>query len=560
MKNLRSIIQDHPLCLIRKETLKGYLMDYKWPPRTVQILVNLSDSGIVKKIQQNAGRLSQVDITRILVEQEDLHGTARKFTRQGIQLWADALGTVIEPPTPPKPVHPPAPKPGIRQTPLKKHVTQKNFPSRKILLTILFVLCAVSLIHFMAKDPPDTSPVRNSWIEAEALIQWKLKDGTLTFSGKGPLEDYVLAQSPPWDENEEMRDSIHTVKVEEGITHIGRYVFQNFTNLTDVILADSVTEIGDSAFDSCRKLTNLTLPAGLVKIGDYAFYNCENLTNADIPYGITSIGMQAFDGTGLRSVSLNSRCDFTFLSFPTDIDMVGDFETSGICGENVRWTLDELGKLTIEGNGALLPNDDFPSKSAPWYPHRQKITAVSIKGGITGIGNGAFYGCTNLERVSIPYGVAGIGHSAFARCRSLKNLALPYGLSSLGSSAFQDCTALTNIQIPGSLSAIAPATFMGCESLQNISLPGSIRQIGSSAFRGCKSLTSVVLPWGIQKIETYTFSDCESLRNIFVPSSVVMIKSQAFSGQNSLTSLKVARNCLVEPRAVPQWVTVAYSG
>lgn len=412
----------------------------------------------------------------------------------------------------------------------------------------------------MAGSLPEASPAPSSRVETKELIRWTLEDGTLTFSGKGPLEDYILAQSPPWDENEEMRNSIHTVKVEEGITRIGKYAFQNFPNLTEVILADSVREIGNSAFDSCWALTNLRLPAGLVKIGDYAFYNCKALTNADIPYGVTSIGMQAFAGTGLRAVSLNPGCEFTFLSFPADISIAGEFETSGVCGKTITWALDPSGRLTIKGNGDLLSNGSFPSRAAPWYPHRQKITEVSIQSGITGIGNGAFYGCTNLERISLPYGVTEIGYAAFAQCPSLKSLSLPYGLSSLGSSAFQGCTSLKSIQIPGSLSAIASDTFMDCESLPSISLPGSIRQIGSGAFRGCKSLSSVVLPWGIQSIETYTFADCEGLRSISVPQSVLLIKSRAFSGQNSLKSLRVSKNCLVEPGAVPDGVEVAYSG
>ena len=65
---------------------------------------------------------------------------------------------------------------------------------------------------------------------------------------------------------------------------------------------------------------------------------------------------------------------------------------SGSCGENITWTLDDSGVLTISGTGAMA---DYASASAaPWYSSRSNITKVVIENGITTIGDRAFYNAT----------------------------------------------------------------------------------------------------------------------------------------------------------------------
>ena len=63
---------------------------------------------------------------------------------------------------------------------------------------------------------------------------------------------------------------------------------------------------------------------------------------------------------------------------------------NGTCGDNITWSLDENGLLTISGNGAMSDYSTYPN-GAPWYLHREAITAVIIEEGVTRIGKGAFY-------------------------------------------------------------------------------------------------------------------------------------------------------------------------
>lgn len=77
--------------------------------------------------------------------------------------------------------------------------------------------------------------------------------------------------------------------------------------------------------------------------------------------------------------------------------------TSGTCGENVTWTLNN-GVLTISGAGNMKEYDFY--SDVPWYSQRDVITSVVISSGVTSIGIWAFYDCGGLTNVSIPTSVS----------------------------------------------------------------------------------------------------------------------------------------------------------
>lgn len=90
---------------------------------------------------------------------------------------------------------------------------------------------------------------------------------------------------------------------------------------------------------------------------------------------------------------------------------------SGHCGENVTWTLDDNGTLTISGNG--------PMWNANVFGHGDSIDTVIIKNGVTAIGNRSFYSCNDMTSITIPDSITSIGSEAFSRCESLENVVLP---------------------------------------------------------------------------------------------------------------------------------------
>ena len=150
---------------------------------------------------------------------------------------------------------------------------------------------------------------------------WKLDaEGTLTISGTGRMYDYEWpadrgGTTPPWLANK-YRDSIRALRVEQGITYIGRCAFDSCGNLSDVTLPTSLRIIGSWAFNDCTALRSIQLPEGLTTImedafnaaglvsitfpstlgelRDGAFMNCEKLQSLRLPEGLTTIGNWAF--------------------------------------------------------------------------------------------------------------------------------------------------------------------------------------------------------------------------------------------------------------------------
>jgi len=105
--------------------------------------------------------------------------------------------------------------------------------------------------------------------------------GTLTISGSGPMADILwefqyredlYAYRPDWYA---YRDFIRTLKVEEGITHLGAGTFYQFPALTSVTLPASIASVGNRAFDGCGALSTVCFSGNAPEtIGSYIFRGC----------------------------------------------------------------------------------------------------------------------------------------------------------------------------------------------------------------------------------------------------------------------------------------------
>lgn len=68
---------------------------------------------------------------------------------------------------------------------------------------------------------------------------------------------------------------------------------------------------------------------------------------------------------------------------------------SGTCGDNLTWTFNDDGTLTISGTGDM----EGLGLYTPWYSSRDSIKSVIIENGVTSIGNWAFRDCSSLADV-----------------------------------------------------------------------------------------------------------------------------------------------------------------
>lgn len=159
-----------------------------------------------------------------------------------------------------------------------------------------------------------------------------------------------------------------------------------------------------------------------------------------------------------------------------DIPTGGTVVASGSCGakgDNLTWTLDDNGLLTISGTGEMASDCTWKDASGVYY--KNSIKYVWIKNGVTSIGANAFSVLLNskLMIVEIPDSVTIIGESAFMRCNNLQEITLPESVTRIEWYAFKDCTNLESVSIPQSILGIESAAFSGCDSLKDVYYSGT---------------------------------------------------------------------------------------
>ena len=251
---------------------------------------------------------------------------------------------------------------------------------------------------------------------------------------------------------------------------------------------------------------------------------------------------------------------------------------SGSCGDNLTWTLDDNGTLTISGTGSMTNYNR--SGSYPWDT-KNSVKKVIINSGVTSIGDNAFYACTALTSVTIPNSVTSIGEGAFIGCSGLTSITIPNSVTSIGEHAFSmipnieyygtatgspwgarsvngyvegylvyandskttllACFAAAEgiITIPNSVTNIGDNVFVYCSGLTNITIPNSVTSIGEYAFENCSGLTNITIPNSVTSIGEYAFENCRGLTSITISNSVTSIEEGAFEGCSGLTSITI---------------------
>ena len=312
-------------------------------------------------------------------------------------------------------------------------------------------------------------------------VNWNLKDGVLTISGSGSMDNYSF-DSMPWYE---YKSEIKSVIINSGVTSIGKYAFYR-CRLTSVVIPNSVIGIEKNAFYGCDALSSTTVAAGNTKYDSRDNCNAiiETATNTlvvgckntIIPNSVTSIESSAFSGCfGLTSIII-----------PNSVTSIGSSAFSDCSG----------------------------------------LTSIVIGNGVTSIGEEAFRGCTGLTSIVIPNNVTSIGNFAFNDCTSLKELRLEDGAEVLfwGCSQKQYIDEVTYIFT--SLFYLCPletvyigrdfyyADFNGnagvsyCFNggyLTSVTIGNSVTSIAPNAFQSCTGLTSIISLIPAENLFSFSF-------------------------------------------------------
>ena len=192
------------------------------------------------------------------------------------------------------------------------------------------------------------------------------------------------------------------------------------------------------------------------------------------------------------------------------------YVAGGQCGDDLTWTLDSSGTLTISGTGPMY---NYSLWDNPWCDITLRSSGIS----------------TRVVNAVVSSGVTALGERALADCGSMVSVSLPETLLTVGESCFMSSDALRSITIPNSVRSIGLGAFVACKNLSRVTLGSGLQRIGGQAFKECSSLSSIVIPDGVKKIEYLTFSDCANLMEITIPRTVTVIENHAFANCNILS-------------------------
>ena len=434
------------------------------------------------------------------------------------------------------------------------------------------LLMALAVLAMMAAAFIVTGPLtEDSDADTGYIIEGSGSDKKLTITGTGAMDNYGSGKAPWYSE----RSNITSIVIEQGVTSIGDYAFQNLAKVTSIQLPVSVTSIGSYTFVDCSGLTTITVNGDLTSINGLAFKGCTSLnsliftvdqTKYEIKDGIlytddgktlvrninaegqiiildevTSIQGAAFSGTKVTEVQIPEGITTLSDALFYKCNLLTTVETGSMITSIGNATFSYCSNLTDEGLPDLSSVTEIKGSAFSDCVLLTEIEAGSFKGTL---GSNAFDGCTLLERVTFgtgDNGFTGIGISAFRNCKALTTLPDMSKVTSIGNNAFQNCSLITVIDAPACKGTIGVQAFDGCSSLTSVTLnteENAITGIGNYAFRNCKALTTLPDMSKVTSIGNYAFQNCVLITSIDAGSFNGKLGNYAFDGCTLLESVE----------------------
>ena len=356
--------------------------------------------------------------------------------------------------------------------------------------------------------------------------------------------------------------------------------------------------------NEAQSIKNIYLHNELEFLGSRALSNAIAVQSITIPGSVKSISYDIFSGLGLgvalTSITFEDNAEplvidgagsaKPFANLPlTSIYIGRNFSDATPFGTTNSTTVKQtLVNLTMGGTGTQVTPEMFSNFKA--------LTTATLKPGVVGIGEKAFYKCPKLQEATMS-SVATIGTEAFSGDSAMTTLDLGSGVSYIDDYAFYDCKRVASLTLPASLDSLHVRAFVGMTSVQSLTIADSDRPLalfgigagfygssltshltaletaymgrnllpthqdsrkntafyeaglkqltvgdhvtalGTDEFYGCQSLEQVQLGSKLESIGEKAFYNNSSLRAITIPDRVTHIGTEAFSGDTAMTTL-----------------------
>ena len=379
-----------------------------------------------------------------------------------------------------------------------------------------------------------------------------------------------------------------SIEIPDSVTSVGNGAFRGCSSLTSIEIPDRVTSIGSSAFSGCSGLETVRLNASkLESVYSSAFSGCSNLREIIVGSSVDVLTPDLFKNAGS-----GKKISFEGPNYFTLSDNFTEFDAKTYLGEDLSFLraghsyyVDENGAIYLVDNGiayylyspmsnyiapetipteafdgttypvysAKLPDvvkrdgdliwmvygdrlmilgeceiPNYSKTGAPWYAYREQIEEIVLADTITGIGNFAFNGFSQVTEIEIPRDAATVSTSAFRNCTSLRNFTV-------------DPENTTFSEENGILYNADQTVLILCPPAKRSAreIPATVNTIGNYAFAYNDSLTGVTLPDALETIEANAFYDCDGLTSITIPGETVTVGENAFYDCDGLTTVRV---------------------
>lgn len=417
---------------------------------------------------------------------------------------------------------------------------------------------------------------------AKGRVSWSVKNGTLTFQGKGAIPSKIKVAD---------KNKIKKIVVKKGITSVPPCSFREFKKVKEVVIAGSVRLIGEYAFPDSRELKKVTMPGSF----RYAFDREEEGILAD--FGEESIAPSY--KVHIDTISFNTKLSLETLSYVKSNHLnvqKGDPKYKSIKG--VIYSKDGKSIVRVPAYRKSLKVEEGCEEFCTW------AVEYGTSFGIFDLDWDDELVCKDLKKIELPASIQSINtkkyradvscdtklkeivintdhidseviyqifeyfprldpkrflkqfsdvlpqdgmyinrwdHSLILYTGKADKVTIPDHVNKIVGGAFEK-SKIKHVVIPDSVTEIGAEAFYDCRHLQEVRLPQAVEKMGTSVFAGCSKLKSVQFPNGLSEVPDYTFSQCTSLEEVVLPDSIATIGTYAFSNTKVPPSILLQGN------------------
>ncbi len=316
----------------------------------------------------------------------------------------------------------------------------------------------------------------------------------------------------------------------ESVTTIDRFLFEDTTKVTSLIMTDNVTTI--NLFGVANGLKYVRLSAG-VKQYSTRIININNNTIETIifPQGVNRINEECVLTNYVKNVYIPAQCYIEARFIPSGADVTvfyggskGEFELSRtnyvLNSWNMYYYMSPEGLDNFENLKTELQAKNAQYEGVYSFTIAgdmvainsylgEETTSLVIADGIKAVYAGfSDMGLETVDLNDVEYVFGGFDNNNFTQI-DLSNVKF------IGYQAFYRCTLLESVNLPNTVS------------------------VGSYAFNSCTSLTSITLGQNLKILMFGAFSYCTALTTLYIPSSIQYINS----GTHDYTISSICNGC-----------------